>query len=1168
MSSSVQPTEGIVRPVQAAADGSRSDGTLRVAGRLQLAGSEWHEAELRGLSADDVVVSCPALRRQSGGSARIGMRARLRLHEREPPMTVQGVVTSVESETIVLSLANEEPSRREALRERVLTESHTVPRVAGRRGSAALLSVCRDALSGFLARRFKHVFEGARETLFESARDANSDRIQTECFDAMQEVERLRQTIETGILQFATQDVDALLKPSRQPPRNPAVDHEPLTLVDTNSLNDWLTVVAIVSRTRLALGDSEKRLCMQLGTLLGRDLGADQNPFGVQRLAGAFHDALQNLAAEKRTRRALFGAFETCVISELHELHAELHATLAAAGFAASDQPPRIVRNREERRPPPGASRSVAADVDGLEAAPAGARSNAPGRPSADDRSATTAREGATREVIGVPEQGRSGQLLQLCGRWLSSVAGEVGAAATQPVPSAREPLDGGQLDQHLVALQQAPQAGDDESARPLVERVRESLGEDAPRLAAEPANAVTTGANFIDTLLADPLLDPAAKHCLQRLELPLLRALVADSSWLTRPAHPLRRLIDDIGLAVSSIPGEDGMEATEVLDQIAERMLAAPEPGESTVAALLPALSALVAVQQRVIAERIETLVQRRAEPASAVREWRRRLHPLDDTTVENARPMPAEWRAWLDQARHMKVGDALIADARGAYPRPVRVVWMDRGAQTLLLADACGEHADMQTRQELAMGLRRGVLRQQPVVSTSLVERALLGMLGQTYGHALRATLKDPQTGVASRRPLEWQLHRALARCQPGHASEYLLVTQIDRFDALGRRCGSEAAGRLLTSFADILRRQFGDGSEVARLYGSRFAVLTAAASRADMLARAERLRRTVEQARCVYRGEDLELALSLAVLPLDTRLDGPDQALRLAEDVLARAAAAGGNRVRIEEFSTPVPVCREDESFASLLEAGHIALRCQRVQPLAPDSQRLPYYEVLLGVHDTDGRLRPPGRLIAAAERSGEIATLDRWVVRNSIDWLAAHRRRLGHIAGLAINLSGVTLSDETLLAFILQHIEASGLAPGRLMFEVTESAAIADMQVAQLVMRGLRDAGCKLALDDFGTGSASFAYLKQLPVDTVKIDGLFVRELLDNESDRAMVQSINEIAHCLGRATVAEFAESAAIVEELRRLGVDYAQGYAVARPEPLATLLQDTGASEP
>jgi EAL domain-containing protein (putative c-di-GMP-specific phosphodiesterase class I) len=232
--------------------------------------------------------------------------------------------------------------------------------------------------------------------------------------------------------------------------------------------------------------------------------------------------------------------------------------------------------------------------------------------------------------------------------------------------------------------------------------------------------------------------------------------------------------------------------------------------------------------------------------------------------------------------------------------------------------------------------------------------------------------------------------------------------------------------------------------------------------------------------------------------------------------------------------------------------------ICLYFQRIMPLTPAVGQV-HGEVLLRMVDEQGQLVPPAAFIPAAERYKLMPAIDRWVIRTAMVTMAQKLRGLpGQTSGMgiSINLSGQSLCDEQLLEFITEQFQQSGVGAERVCFEITETAVIANLSRAIQLMLALRDIGCHFALDDFGSGLSSFAYLKQLPVDYLKIDGSFVRGMLEDPIDHAIVDSINQIGHVMGIQTIAEFVENAAMVSQLRALGVDYAQGYGVARPEPL------------
>jgi EAL domain-containing protein (putative c-di-GMP-specific phosphodiesterase class I) len=237
---------------------------------------------------------------------------------------------------------------------------------------------------------------------------------------------------------------------------------------------------------------------------------------------------------------------------------------------------------------------------------------------------------------------------------------------------------------------------------------------------------------------------------------------------------------------------------------------------------------------------------------------------------------------------------------------------------------------------------------------------------------------------------------------------------------------------------------------------------------------------------------------------------------------------------------------------------LDEERFRLYRQNIVPVSDSGQEGEHFEVLIRMIDEDDRLVPPGAFFPAAERFGVTPSIDRWVLRNTLDYLEQHPAQLERLALCSINLSGHTLADEHFLDFVEARLDAS-LVPGhKICFEITETAAIANLTSARQLIARLRSRGCRFALDDFGSGLSSFGYLKNLDVDFLKIDGMFVRDMAEDPIDYAMVKSINDIGHVMGMQTIAEFVENESIRQALRELGVDYAQGYGIHKPELIRT----------
>jgi len=232
-------------------------------------------------------------------------------------------------------------------------------------------------------------------------------------------------------------------------------------------------------------------------------------------------------------------------------------------------------------------------------------------------------------------------------------------------------------------------------------------------------------------------------------------------------------------------------------------------------------------------------------------------------------------------------------------------------------------------------------------------------------------------------------------------------------------------------------------------------------------------------------------------------------------------------------------------------------YYSLHAQEIAPLRQLNDAGAHVELLIRLHDEDGNLVAPGNFIPAAERYGLMPLVDRWVVRKAFSILAARMAvpSAQPIATCAINLSGATFGDDTFFAFLREQFHEHRIQPSTICFEITETSAIADVASAMRFISELRSLGCRFALDAFGSGMSSFAYLKHLPVDYLKIDGGFVKDMIEDRIDRAMVEMIHHIGKVMGKRTIAEFVESEAIIHELQTIGVDYGQGFAIARPQP-------------
>ena len=379
----------------------------------------------------------------------------------------------------------------------------------------------------------------------------------------------------------------------------------------------------------------------------------------------------------------------------------------------------------------------------------------------------------------------------------------------------------------------------------------------------------------------------------------------------------------------------------------------------------------------------------------------------------------------------------------------------------------------------------------------------------------------------------------------------------------DSFGMHVGDSVLGQL----GELIRHRLPPGAFASRISGDRFAVLLP--THLDDAAKfAESLREGVEQLGTTHAESRLHVAISVGGASLDTAAGELMHSLAAAETACKAAKDRGRNRVEVYK-SNDVSLVRRfaDINIAGQLraaiDAGRLQLYSQLIVPFACAESPRTHFELLLRMLDEEGRTVGPDRFLSAANRYQLMPEIDRWVINQAIKMLEPQAQLLaGHSVSFAINFSGQSLNDESFVDFLLERIRSSGIDPAVFTFELTENATIANIARAEMLIRRLRELGCNVALDDFGTGLSSLAYLRQLPVTMLKIDGSIVRDILKDPRAESMVRAIAQLARSMSLITVAEYVETEEIRTRLATLGVDYGQGFAIGRPAPLSELLPE------
>ena len=419
------------------------------------------------------------------------------------------------------------------------------------------------------------------------------------------------------------------------------------------------------------------------------------------------------------------------------------------------------------------------------------------------------------------------------------------------------------------------------------------------------------------------------------------------------------------------------------------------------------------------------------------------------------------------------------------------------------------------------------------------------------------------DALTGLINRREFEKRVERSIRNAQVLPAAHTLMYLDLDQFKVINDICGHAAGDRLLQQLAGLLLGSVRHRDTLGRLGGDEFGLLLENCPLDKAVAIANKLLKSIEEFHFSWHDNTFTLGICIGVVPIDETTTDIASAMSAADSACYIAKESGRNQVQVAYLGDRQLQQRRSEMqwvsrLTRALEQDQFELYYMPIIPSTDSNGAGKHMELLLRMIDDDGSVISPRIFIPPAEKYNLATAIDRWVIDRALQWLADHSTVHNWPITIAINLSGQTLTSQEMLRYIIERAEQTGAPTGQIIFEVTENAAISNISAATGFMLTLRGRGFRFSLDDFGRGLSSFTYLKKLPVDFLKIDGTFVRDILSDPVDYAMVRSINELGQLLDKQTIAEHVETLAVANELRDLGIDFLQGYAYARPEPLSS----------
>ncbi len=889
-----------------------------------------------------------------------------------------------------------------------------------------------------------------------------------------------------------------------------------LSLVENDDLDFWIARSDIANKSESHYHDELLAIEQCLTEIYGTPITEGNNPLGPEMISNAFQGALQKLRLSKQGYLVCCKVFRDALFEGADALYSAVITQLKKEGYS-------LEINYQIKKSTGGSHH---------------------------------------KEMFSEQEVKESKALYDLISNLYSlqqKSQGEDPEKANLPEYSPQELLKKlTALIQHDVERIKSSQAAGKEAPDSLSLRLLHQLqGEKADKkLSQHETSVMATTGGLYDEIFHDRLITAGVKAWLGEMELPLLNEALQDDTVLYDPNHIGRQFINKIAQLEhyndnrrGAIKGSVRDTIDKLLDELSEKQSLQPE----VVNALLTKVDSLLSVQDKAYQDNIsDVLVECRNGACLAPLQLEtpiNQLTGLDDAELREARK----------QIRRMKIGDWILFDADSSNAKRLRLVWVSNDFNNYVFVNIKGQLQGGINVDMLAAHLCSGVAIVLDNADEPALDRAQYGMLQKLHKQLIYESTHDPLTGLMNRREFE----RELQKLKEPKIGEHHLICyyDLDYFDVINNSYGFEVGDQLLVEVANLFTEVIGGQGVLARVGGNEFALLLEESHIDNAQLVTEQLRAAVKDHPFVLQDNSSSISFCSGIVPVDMQHQEVPRLLQTAEAACRLAKGKGVNQLHIiqmddRELKKSKQVIYWASRIDESLNNDTLMLRYQPIVPIS-NHKLQPHAEILLGVSDQFGKLISPEHFILAAERYRRMPEIDRWVLVNVLGFFKQQPELLEQLGGIAINLSGLSINDESTIPFILEQLELSQLPPSRICFEVTETAGIESLSNAAAFITEIKQSGVSFSLDDFGTGMSSYAYLKSLPVDFIKIDGSFVRDIANNQGDRAVVKSVTEIGHFMGKKIIAECVEDQQCLDILKEIGVDYGQGYAIHRPQLLS-----------
>ena len=1081
------------------------------------------------------------------------------------------------------------------------------------KSSAQILNEAHQLVAKELQPLMENFHNSISEHFFEAAKETFDLAKQNALFESLGVLEKEKNKItrafttlyENKIKEYSPQTILHEDKESEEK----EISLESLSLVESDDLDNWLSISSIITNVdadnRDELGQIERRA----SALYQAKINKKNNPFGPALFAQAFQESLDDIEIKHAVKLVCYTAFRDVYL----EIAAKLYKSINEF-FIENDVLPKLKFKVERSAGSSSAAdtaeeefeEDVPEDDFGDSSAPmAGGHSAPTSRPATSGGHATSAQSitpanrGIAPNVAGSsPGQGRefvnSMHKLQQ-----PTVSAPGGATAGSPglldvfsdirglqhnleqvqagVPSdqiSSEPpvatLPGGGVAQHftpsdlLEALSSQQLSGYDYSGQSdsnqldLKEKIQNILaakgGAENKVISAREEQVIDVASNVFSSLMSDFQVAESIRPWIKQLEVPVLKMAIMDTNVFTDTSHVVRDVINKISeleVLADSKDEEEQQAVKRAFDWLVKVINEDFDGTPKVFERIAQQLNILIKIQAQAFDKNLKVVVDEFLKEEEATPEKEEIVIDVEDE--------------WARRVSRLAEGDWILFDAFSETPTRLKVGWVAKHKGKFVFVNVLGKKEKVLTSDALIALFKEGETIALDGAEEPAMDRAQYSMLQKLHKQLLFQSSHDQLTGLMNRREFEVCLEKAIDDAKISNGKHALCYVDMDKFNVINNSCGYEGGDALIKEIAEILKKHLTENSVLARFGGDEFGLLLCGHGTDEALEVIENILAELNEYRFVWEEKRLSVAMSAGLILIKGHGQNVSKLLQDAESSCGVAKEIGGHRVQVyHEGHARLNKRNVEMQWAAkidkALDDDSLHLRCQRIMPLATDDTYHDHYEILLGMTDELGEQSSLQEFITAAESYKRMSEIDRWVIKNSFKWIADNRTGLDHVSSFSINLSGHSLNDLGLMEYVMKQMRDTNVPIGKICFEITETLGIANLSDAADFIKRFKTTGCKFSLDDFGSGMSSYGYLKSLPVDYLKIDGVFVKDMATNPNDYAVVKSISEIGHFMGKKVIAEYVQDDDTIQLLQDLGVDYAQGYGIEKPRILDDIL--------